>query len=136
LLTCTHLLGYAHRKAEEIMPCDYSKYPTDWKTVIRPAILKRSGDCCENCGVRNHKMIRRSKINGANYIYIEDNDNQTCRGFDIGLYNKPIRVVLTIAHLDHDTNNNDHANLAALCQRCHLRYDAELHAETRRKNKK
>jgi 5-methylcytosine-specific restriction endonuclease McrA len=34
-------------------------------------------------------------------------------------------VVLTIAHLDQQPENNDHANLRALCQRCHLRFDAD-----------
>ena len=34
------------------------------------------------------------------------------------------RVVLTIAHLDHDPTNNDPTNLRALCQRCHNAYDA------------
>jgi hypothetical protein len=46
------------------------------------------------------------------------------------------RVVLTVAHLDHTPENNDPRNLAAMCQRCHLTYDAQLHAgnaaETRR----
>ena len=47
------------------------------------------------------------------------------------------RVVLTVAHLDHDTGNNDPGNLRAMCQRCHLTYDAKLHAahaaQTRRR---
>ena len=47
------------------------------------------------------------------------------------------RVILTVAHLDHDTTNNARENLRALCQRCHLRYDAQLHAmhaaQTRRR---
>lgn len=36
-------------------------------------------------------------------------------------------VVLTVAHLDHDASAGDHSdgNLLALCQRCHLRLDAE-----------
>lgn len=46
----------------------------------------------------------------------------------------PIRVVLTIAHLDHDEFN--HAvkldRLASLCQRCHLIYDDK---EKRRRKK-
>ncbi|MCJ2069165.1 hypothetical protein MKK75_10175 [Methylobacterium sp. J-030] len=33
------------------------------------------------------------------------------------------RVVLTIAHLDHDPRHNDPGNLRALCQRCHNRWD-------------
>lgn len=38
---------------------------------------------------------------------------------------KLVKVVLTLAHLDHDasTGNHDESNLKALCQRCHLRYD-------------
>ena len=42
-----------------------------------------------------------------------------------------VRVVLTISHRDHDPTNNDPANLRALCQRCHLRYDREQRRETR-----
>ena len=38
------------------------------------------------------------------------------------------RVVLTTAHLDHTPENCDEANLAAMCQRCHLAYDAKQHA--------
>lgn len=37
-------------------------------------------------------------------------------------------VVLTTAHLDHDPLNNDLSNLRAMCQRCHLTYDAKHHA--------
>jgi len=44
-------------------------------------------------------------------------------------------VILTIAHLDHDTTHNGDDNLLALCQRCHLRYDRVQHAQTRAANK-
>lgn len=43
-------------------------------------------------------------------------------------------VVLTIAHLDHMPENCQRANLKAMCQRCHLVYDQEHHAETRLRN--
>lgn len=46
---------------------------------------------------------------------------------------KMVRIVLTIAHLDHTPENCDPSNLRALCQRCHNRYDAKHRAETRRK---
>ncbi len=49
------------------------------------------------------------------------------------------RVVLTVAHLDHNPQNNDPDNLAALCQKCHLAYDQQEHlhhaAQTRRRRK-
>ena len=36
------------------------------------------------------------------------------------------RVVLTVAHLDHQPENCAAANLLALCQRCHNAYDAPM----------
>lgn len=82
------------------MPCNYNRYPDDWFTHIRPAILARAGQRCEWCGVANHSY----RWNVA--------------------HTKMILVVLTIAHLDQDISNNDFSNLAALCQRCHTRHDA------------
>lgn len=79
------------------MPVDYSKYPPNWKTEIRPRILERANNCCEECEAENYKEHPET---GA-------------------------RVILTIAHLDHDPENWDVADdrLKALCQRCHLNYD-------------
>lgn len=45
------------------------------------------------------------------------------------------RVILTIAHLDHDPTHNDETNLRAWCQRCHNTYDAKERAKNRRNNK-
>jgi len=49
------------------------------------------------------------------------------------------KVALTVAHLNHDTTDNRPENLKAMCQRCHLRYDAKHHArsaaETRRRRR-
>jgi len=36
--------------------------------------------------------------------------------------------LLTVHHLDGNTENNDLENLIALCQRCHLRAQAKLRA--------
>jgi len=38
-----------------------------------------------------------------------------------------IVIVLTVAHLDHQPENCDPANLKCWCQRHHLAYDADLH---------
>ncbi len=47
------------------------------------------------------------------------------------------KVVLTIAHMDHDSTHTDPERCRALCQRCHLNWDREHHAKnaaaTRRK---
>lgn len=95
------------------MPMDRSKYPPDWET-IRARILTRAGSPdggpkgakCEFCGIENYT---ETMITGS-------------------------RVVLTIAHLDHDPENWEvkDSRLKALCQSCHLAYDAEHHAKSRR----
>ena len=132
------------------MPIDYSKYPKNWKTEIRPAILERAQNRCENCGVKNHKFILRGFWNEKNVYQdmdgqIFDAENSQNLGDDyLGEVdpenkNKIIKVVLTISHTDHDVTNNDYSNLKALCQKCHLDHDKYHHAknarETREKKK-
>jgi hypothetical protein len=46
-----------------------------------------------------------------------------------------IKVVLTVAHVDHDPTNNDESNLSAWCQLHHLRHDATQHAATRKRTR-
>jgi len=125
------------------MPIDYKNYPANWKTEIRPAILERANNCCEFCGVHNYAIGYRNK-DGIFYtteFIIEELESTGLDMFDDELSHciqndgkaKPIKIVLTIAHLDHDTTNNDPKNLKALCQRCHNRYDIEHRKENRKK---
>lgn len=83
------------------MPCDYSKYPKNWKE-IRARILEREAHKCKFCSAENYSWVQRE--------------------------HKPVRIILTIAHLNHDINDNRDENLAALCQRCHIRHDVKQHA--------
>jgi HNH endonuclease len=46
-----------------------------------------------------------------------------------------VKIVLTVAHLNHVAGEDDDENLAALCQRCHLKHDRPQHAESRAKRK-
>ena len=45
------------------------------------------------------------------------------------------QVCLAAAHRNHNPADNRPANLAPLCQRCHLRHDAAAHAAARRRNR-
>lgn len=99
-----------------IRPENKARYPKNWKQ-IRQQILERAGNRCEFCGVENHSLRYRGE---AKYD-----------GFGL----PPVKVVLTIAHLDHHPENCDPSNLRALCQRCHNRYDAKHRAETRSRTK-
>lgn len=90
------------------MPIDYSQYPPNWLTEIRPYILTRACNRCEECTAANGTQVER---NG-----------------------KFTTIVLTIAHLDHDKRNWNvkMERLKALCQRCHLNYDRSRHIENRK----
>lgn len=122
------------------MPCDYSKYPPDWFTAVRPAALARAGNRCQRCGLPQYAVFRydergRWECVGGN-LWLDDlryagsfaearDVRDSANEDEPGGY----RVcVLTIAHLNHDTADNRPENLRALCQRCHLRHDGRLHA--------
>ena len=81
------------------MPFYAERYPADWK-AISVRIRARAEGRCEFCGAENYKP---HPVTGSG-------------------------VVLTVAHLDHDPQNCADENLRALCQRCHLTYDARHHA--------
>lgn len=106
------------------------RYPPDWR-AIRHAILDRAEHRCEQCGVPNHAW--RNKITGEWTQNAGQAETWAMDG------ERTIYVVLTIAHLDHTPEHCAPENLRALCQRCHLTYDAGHHQQTayatRRKNR-
>lgn len=109
-------------------------YGREWRTVIRPRILRRARNRCERC----HKPDRaevfvwrglwRPVDVGASWRTewgIETTWEAPSRE------RRRIRVVLTVAHLNHDPADNRDENLAALCQWCHLHHDRSHHKDTR-----
>lgn len=102
-----------------ILPENRARYPKDWKE-IRKRILERARHCCE--GVPGHPC------GVANYAVVERWTNQ--RGD-----RKKVKIILTIAHLDHTPENSNPENLRALCQRCHNRYDAKHRAANRKRRR-
>lgn len=88
-------------------------YPRDWKAISQ-RVRERAGNVCE--GSPQYPDCRAA--NGEPHPVTGS------------------RVVLTVAHLNHDEADCRDENLKAWCQRCHLTYDAKHHArnasETRR----
>lgn len=117
------------------MPIDYSRYPHDWKTRIVPEVLERAGNKCEKCSLANKVELWsvpvRISINGKYKIkrlwITSDGDLERIKDISQGGEIKRVKVVLTIAHLDHDEENHDVelSRLRAWCQYCHLNYDAK-----------
>lgn len=98
-----------------IRPENRGRYPAEWKQ-IRERILQRAKWRCEDCGVANHAIGWRD---GAGFNELGEHEAPP-DGF------KAIKIVLTIAHLDHTPENCADDNLRAWCQRCHNAYDAAM----------
>lgn len=115
------------------MPIDYSRYPPNWKTEIVPVVLLRANHRCEKCELKNGQIVwsihLQVKDDNGRYkqrsLWFQDM-NDALRESNYDSIRK-VKVVLTVAHLDHDELNHDVElnRLAALCQICHLRYDAK-----------
>lgn len=114
------------------MPIDYSKYPENWLTEIRPTILTRDNNQCKHCDVKNHAIIKRHDFGGYRYLFSGEYSHISelvRRGYNRTQAIKKLgftKIVLTIAHLNQDITDNSDLNLAALCQRCHLKHDREF----------
>jgi len=102
------------------MPINYNNYPPNWKQ-IRFRILDRAENKCECCGLKNFSILWSFKFQGKTTWSDELPNNRDA--FNIP---KKVKVILTIAHLDHDETNHDvkDERLKAMCQLCHLRYDS------------
>lgn len=115
---------------------DPSLYPDNWKEISRRIRFTRANGLCEQrhngerCEAPHKCWVQRSKVNP--WIWRSSTENAPATAG----WHKAIRIILTVSHLDHDPGNCQEANLMAMCQRCHLLYDLELHkrnaAETRR----
>lgn len=78
-----------------------SIHSKEWK-AFRAELLERASHCCE--GTPQHPECRAE--NGQPHPETGG------------------KVVLTIAHMDHDESHADAQRCRALCQRCHNKWDA------------
>ena len=129
-----------------IRPENRHRYPPDWPE-IRARILRRAGNRCERCDVANHALGGRTRDGeflpalplGERRLRLEWPRPGTvawCGDGEHDVRLRIIRIVLTIAHLDHQPKNCADDNLRAWCQRCHVTYDAQHHAATARRTRR
>ena len=114
-----------------IRPENRHRYPPDWKAISLRIRKERAKDRCEQCGAPNGQIIARGMYEHEGYYMLERGDVYDANtGERVGIARGSefpanyIKVVLTVAHLDHTPENCADDNLKALCQRCHNRYDA------------
>lgn len=125
-----------------IRPENIDRYPPDWPAISQ-SIRQRAGNRCEECGLANQALGGRDDTgrfwpamptgaDGLRTTWPQPGEDGWCERAPplepIRL--RIIRIVLTVAHLDHTPENCDPNNLRAWCQRCHLRYDAAHHRKT------
>lgn len=122
------------------MPINYKLYPSNWKE-IRARILERDGHCCKTCKVKNGIYVFRGIWNNVEVYQTGEHDVYKLSDGEYITNNpwaciepstgdpsqKAIKIVLTVAHLNHDIKDNRDENLAALCQLHHLRHDRNQH---------
>jgi hypothetical protein len=119
-----------------IRPEDRDRYPKDWNAISQ-RVRDEAGQMCEWCSVPNGVLIRRGVTEDCRRVWrlasasASENGRASGDGSEVPdstpdtvSYGYPVRVVLTVAHLDHQPENVERWNLKALCQRCHNAYDA------------
>lgn len=124
-----------------IRPENQNRYPKDWP-AISASIRRRAGNRCEECGVENYALGGRladctwcpaqptGTGNGPRGLsWPAPGDQSWCTAPHETLRLRIVRIVLTVAHLNHQPEDCRPDNLRCWCQRCHNRYDA---AERRR----
>ena len=116
------------------MPIDYRRYAHDWHTRILPEIWRRAKCKCESCGLESRQAVwseRVIRFKGKKKVYRQH--WFTSRPPHSHNPGKWVKVILTVAHLDHDEWNHkvELHRLKLLCQRCHLNLDSKIHTMRR-----
>lgn len=123
-------------------------------------VARYAGDAkCERCGVPDHRDVARAAgwwlrtdrpclncivhLNGRSRSFgytckclgywVSPNGQQTntpASIFPVSI-RRVVRIVITVAHLDHVAGHDTDDNLKALCQWCHLHHDQDQHKQTR-----
>lgn len=103
------------------MPWDRKKYPKNWPKVVAEIAARSQGqcECTGECGL--HKTTGGPRR-------CEERNGQPAKW-------AKGKIVLTTAHLCHNPRCTRRKHLKHMCQRCHLRYDVQLHKQHRRERK-
>lgn len=130
-----------------IKPENRARYPKDWPAISRQA-KERAGWRCVHPGCTAHQYAvgfwvqefggrwvwkcewpRDSGFIGQSYA----DAREVAAGIDWANGEcgpKPVVIVLTVAHLNHQPEDCRPENLAPMCQRHHLAHDLDHHRRT------
>lgn len=122
-----------------IRPENRGRYPKDWPAISRRIRFERAQNKCEECGVENYALGGRradgtwmpaqpTGDNGLRLTWPKPGDWSWCGDPETQgqAMLRIVRIVLTVAHMNHQPEDCADDNLKALCQRCHNLYDAAM----------
>lgn len=109
-----------------------AEYPDGWDEFSLSIRRDRAGWRCECEGECGHDHTIEKWYWPASDDYGGEFEDKTgdarCSAMHGALHwITDSKVVLTVAHLDHDHTHKDPERVRAMCQRCHLAYDADQH---------
>lgn len=125
---------------------DLKHYHPKWSLISRLIRQRRAHNRCEWCGVANALVGRwrpgKRTWDKPTFEPLADDERALLEAASAQMSHrerqqfykrrKVTRIILTVAHIDRDRTNNRFQNLAALCQRCHLRHDGAQHVANRK----
>ncbi|TZF81800.1 hypothetical protein FW774_17235 [Pedobacter sp. BS3] len=121
------------------MPINYKEYHPKWKLISKLIRVNRAKGKCEWCGIKNGSVVKRNADGTfrepcqTDWDMIHSRIKHSHSNMTESLkYHGFSKIVLTVAHIDHDKTNNRFNNLAALCQKCHLSHDLKQHVDNRK----
>lgn len=98
-----------------VRPEERGRYPANWREISNRIRFQRAKGRCECSGECGQDHGGRCE---ARHGLPHPSNGKT--------------TVMTTAHLNHQPEDCSDENLAAFCAPCHLRYDRDHHAETRK----
>ena len=126
-----------------IRPENRARYPKDWPAISLSA-KERAGWHCQHpgCVAQQYSIGIWHRPHGQQHQWAEQYEPPATYGeartvaaeawYEVQHLggDKLTIIVLTVAHLNHEPEDCRPENLAAMCQRHHLAYDAQHHKQT------
>jgi hypothetical protein len=114
------------------MPVNRKEYHPKWKLISKLVRFRRAQGRCEKCGVQegqvgyyvDERFITATlPVRYYDSIVKQVGHRKAVRSTRARYHVQLVKIKTSCAHLDHNRKNNRFSNLAALCERCHLRHD-------------
>jgi len=108
------------------------RYAWDWTLISARIKFARAKLRCERCSLKDGEIIIRHKNTSIEHVSKERiaesnhwaklNKKSILQGYKRSGFT---RIVISVAHLNHDESDNREINLLAMCQKCHNMHDRQ-----------